>query len=47
MVIKADQEGIELLKRVQDALLRGHGTAAIPLYNALEQNTTELDKEDK
>ncbi len=47
MIIKADKEGLELLKQAQDALLRGHGTAAIPLYNAIENAITELKDEDE
>ena len=44
MIIKADKEGMALLAQVKDALLKGHGTAAIPLFNALEQNAKPLDE---
>jgi len=35
MTIKADEQGKELIRQVQDALLRGHGLAAVQLVNEL------------
>lgn len=44
MIIQVDKEGEELLAQIKDALLRGYGVAAIPLYNALVEHIKLIEE---
>lgn len=39
-MIKADEEGMRLIKQLEDAVLKGFGLAAVDLINQIEKQLT-------
>lgn len=46
-MIKVDEKGKQLIQQAQDAILRGHGSSGIFLFNELEKDLILVKEEEK